>query len=114
MEALFGRTSELLILPREPGVSPSLRGMLRRPAVEPVSLVLSVHSSAGIPLAYAAVRIPRGERSFETPHLTFLGLEGYAHLSNGDVRHVEERMWSRRAFVTAAYQADASRGRLPS
>jgi hypothetical protein len=67
-----------------------------------MSIVVRVHARTGVPLAVSSVRLTRGDRAFETPPVTMLAMEGYAHLKPADRRLVEDRVWSRRAYATAS------------
>jgi hypothetical protein len=69
-----------------------------------LAFVVRVHSRAGIPLAVATVAADKGSEVFETSDLTFLGMEGYRHLSRAEARVVEGRVWTRRAFATATFR----------
>jgi hypothetical protein len=93
------RQGDLEICPGTPGDLPSLRCVLPRPVTAKASLVLRVHSQAGIPLASASIDVHPGDRMFETS-LAVLAMEGYAHLGRADRRLVEERVWVRRSFAT--------------
>jgi len=81
---------------------PMLHGSLVRPLSSPLRLLLRVHSSAGIPLASVIVEVSAGDGSFQTPPLAVLAMEGYAHLAPAARRAVEQRVWSRRAYVSVA------------
>jgi hypothetical protein len=81
---------------------PKLRCLLSRPVPEQVSLVVRVHSRAGIPLASVAVEVNPGDRAFETSRVAVLAMEGYAHLNRAERQAVERRVWSRRAFATGS------------
>lgn len=95
-----GTAPELVVVPREKNRPPRLRGVLWQPASRLICCDLRVHSGNGIPLAFAAAQIAPGEQTFESLDLTFLGLEGYAHVSDLERRDIEDRMWARRAFAT--------------
>ena len=100
--ALGVQTASLEICTRTTGELPNLRCVLPQPVRETVSLVLRVHTSAGIPLASAAITMKPGDQVFETPALGLLAMEGYAHLGQDERRAIERRVWSRRSFVTGS------------
>ena len=100
------------ILAPDPLGLPGLKGVLDRPVDADISFVLKVHASNGIPLASASVDMARGDRSFETRELVFLGMEGYAHLAQADRQSIERRVWSRRACATASILPDARGSRV--
>jgi len=81
---------------------PALRCVLPRPVSETVSMVVRVHSAAGIPLASAPIQLNAGDQEFETGQLDMLAMEGYAHLTPDERQIVERRVWSRRAFATGS------------
>jgi hypothetical protein len=85
-----------------PGELPNLRCVLPRAANASISLVLRVHSAAGIPLVAGSVDVEPGDAEFNTAQLAVLAMEGYAHLTAADRHAVEARVWSRRAFATAS------------
>jgi hypothetical protein len=93
------RQGDLEIWPGTPGELPNLRCVLPRPATAKASLVLRVHSRAGIPLASGSIDVHPGDQMFETS-LAVLAMEGYAHLGRADRRLIEERVWLRRSFAT--------------
>lgn len=95
----------LSVLAGPAGASPRLRGQLPRPASGPAFFVIRVHTRTGIPVATVPVHVSRGDRAFETDGLTFLAMEGYAHLSRADSIAVKDRVWSRRAYATGAQVA---------
>ena len=80
---------------------PTLRCDLPRAVRSAVSVILRVHSRAGIPLAWAAATIDAGARSFDTPPVRLLAMEGYAHLKDPQRRGVERRVLARRSYVAA-------------
>lgn len=89
-----------LRFPADEGL-PVLRCDLPGPSASAVSLMLRVHSRAGIPLAWATADLGRGDRYFETPPVTLLAMEGYAYLKEHLRRRVERRVLARRAYATA-------------
>jgi hypothetical protein len=92
---------DLEICPKDTGELPSLRCVLSRPATTKVSMLLRVHSRAGIPLAHATIVVNPGDRGFETP-LAVLAMEGYAHLGREERLAIERRVWLRRSFATGS------------
>jgi hypothetical protein len=101
LQAVLGTPAgDVEVRSANPEDMPTLRCVLARPATSKASLLLQVHSRAGIPLAAAVVGVAPGDRAFETPPLAMLAMEGYAHLAPGARRAVERRVWSRRAYVT--------------
>jgi hypothetical protein len=100
--ALGISAGHLEVRPRGSQDLPALRCVLPRPVRGPLSLVVRVHSKAGIPLAAAPVAIADGDSGFETTSLAMLAMEGYAHLDARERSAVEQRVWSRRAFATGA------------
>jgi hypothetical protein len=90
---------DLEIRPGNPGDLPNLRCLLPRPVTATASLVLRVHSRAGIPLASASIAVHAGDEMFETP-VAVLAMEGYAHLGRAERQVIEGRVWLRRAFAT--------------
>jgi len=98
---LFGRADDLELHASHPGVLPVLRGALPRPAETRISLIVRVHSTAGIPLAHAAVNVQPGDQAFEVP-VKLLAMEGYEHLGHSARQAVERRVWSRRAYATGS------------
>ncbi len=97
----LGMPAHLEVCPQPSGNLPNVRCVLPKPATGPLSLVLRVHSRAGIPLAQAFIDLKPGDRSFETP-LALMSMEGYRHLSQRARQDVERRVWSRRAFATGS------------
>jgi len=103
LASLLGmKAGDLQVCPGDPDELPTLRLALPRPVTVKVSLVVRVHSRSGIPLASAAIEMNPGDQAFETPRLTVLAMEGYAHLSRAERQLVERRVWSRRAFATGS------------
>ncbi len=102
MSLLGMNTGYLEICSGDPEELPTLRCVLPQPVAERVSLVVRVHSRAGIPLASVAVEMNPGDQAFETPRVALLAMEGYAHLNRAERRAVERRVWSRRAFATGS------------
>ena len=101
LDALMGpgaASAELVV--GSPDGLPACTCALPRPAQAGASLRVSVRSNAGIPLATAVVDLRAGDRAIVTPPLTLLAMEGYAHLKPADRLAVQQRVWSRRAFVT--------------
>jgi hypothetical protein len=96
------RTGNLEVCPQGPERLPNLRCVLARPVTEKVSLVLRVHSRAGIPLASASIDVNPGDQAFEAPALEVLAMEGYSHLGRAERAAIERRVWSRRAFATGS------------
>ena len=80
---------------------PTLRCDLPRAVPSAVSLMLRVHSRAGIPLAWVAATLDPGARSFATAPVTLFAMEGYAHLKHPQRRGVERRVLARRSYVAA-------------
>jgi hypothetical protein len=99
--ALGGDSGEIQVRLDEQDQGLTLRGVLPRPAVARVSLILRIHSSAGIPLASASISLSPGDRSFEAP-IAFLAMEGYSHFAREKREAIERRVWLRRAFASAA------------
>jgi hypothetical protein len=97
----LGILSDLEVCPSPTDAVPHVRGVLTAPLAANASLVVRVHSRAGIPLAFASVDLRPGDREFETG-LTLLAMEGYGHLSQRARREVERRVWSRRAYATGS------------
>ena len=54
-----------------------------------------------IALAWVAATLDSGARSFDTPPVTLLAMEGYAHLKDPQRRRVERRVLARRSYVAA-------------
>jgi hypothetical protein len=81
---------------------PLLRCVLPRPVSEKVSMIVRVHSAAGIPLASAPIELKVGDQAFEIEHVITLAMEGYAHLTPAERQIVERRVWSRRAYATGS------------
>ena len=80
---------------------PSLRCVFAQPAADNVSVVVRVHSRAGIPLATAAIDVNKGDREFKAP-LALLAMEGYAHIGPAERQAIHQRVWQRRAFATGS------------
>jgi hypothetical protein len=99
--ALGIREEDFSVVPAESGGLPRLHCLLRRPASHDVSILLRVHTRMGIPVAFSAVDISRGDKSFETQSLTLMAMEGYSHLGPVERLAVEARVFSRGAYVTA-------------
>jgi hypothetical protein len=99
---LGGQTGDIAIVQNEPGPLPRLRCQLAGPAAADVTLLVRVHTTSGIPVAYSRVDVARGARAFETENLTLFAMEGYSHLAPADRQNVEARVWSRRAYATAS------------
>jgi hypothetical protein len=97
----LGILSDLEVCPSPTDAVPHVRGVLAAPLAAKASLVVRVHSRAGIPLASASVDLKPGDREFEAG-LTLLAMEGYAHLSRRARQEVERRVWSRRAYATGS------------
>jgi hypothetical protein len=103
LAAVLGiRDGDFSVLQADSGALPRLRCLLRRPAPRDVSILLRVHTRMGIPVAYSAVEVARGDQSFETQNLTMMAMEGYSHLGPAERQAVEARVWSRGAYVTAS------------
>ncbi len=98
---VLGDLADLEVCAHGPDALPGVRCVLPRRATTKVSVLVRVHSRAGIPLASATVDLDVGDSEFETP-LTLLAMEGYTHLSRRARREVERRVWSRRAFATGS------------
>ena len=101
LASVLGDSADLRVCAYGPDALPGVRCVLPRPATTNVSLLVRVHSRAGIPLACATVGVNAGDCGFETP-MTLLAMEGYTHLSPRARRDVERRVWSRRAFATGS------------
>jgi hypothetical protein len=101
---VLGMPGDLEIWPGSSGTLPILRCVLARPAKGPVSLILRVHSRAGIPVAQATVEVHPGDQSFDAT-LSVMSMEGYRHLGRAAREDVERRVWSRRAFATGSLRA---------
>ena len=80
---------------------PSLRCVFAQPAAARVSVMVRVHSRAGIPLATAAIDVNKGDREFKAS-LALLAMEGYAHVSTAERRAIHQRVWQRRAYATGS------------
>jgi hypothetical protein len=80
---------------------PSLRCVFAQPAADNVSVVVRVHSRAGIPLATAVIDVSKGDREFKAP-LALLAMEGYAHIGAAERQAIHQRVWQRRAFATGS------------
>ena len=80
---------------------PSLRCVFAQPAADKVSVVVRVHSRAGIPLATASIDVNKGDREFKAP-LALLAMEGYAHIGAAERQAIHQRVWQRRAFATGS------------
>jgi hypothetical protein len=102
LERVLGIQQSDLAVVAGPENLPRLRGELPRPIVADVSIVFRVHARTGVPLAYSRVNLSRGDRAFETPSMTLMAMEGYAHLAPAERLLVEGRVWSRRAYATAS------------
>lgn len=96
------READLTVVQEAAAVLPKLRCVLRQPAASDVSILLRVHTRSGIPLAVSSIDVSRGGQVFETPGVTLLAMEGYAHLAPAARHSVEARIWSRRAYATAS------------
>ena len=96
------RTGEVELCQPDPTELPSARVVLPQPATAKAAVLLRVHSLAGIPLASARIEVRPGDRLFESPRMSLVAMEGYAHLRQPERRLVEQRVWSRRAYVTAS------------
>jgi hypothetical protein len=96
------QAGDLEVCLSDPEELPTLRCVLPRAVSAKVSMVLRVHSLAGIPLASAAIDMNPGDQAFQTPRLSVLAMEGYAHLSRAERWIVERRVWSRCAFATGS------------
>jgi len=98
---LLGPVSgELTIIEGTPSQRPRIAVDLVFPLVAASSLRLRVHSASGIPLALCDVQLAPGATRIQSGELAFLGIEGYGHLPLEELRPIEERIWSRRSFVT--------------
>ena len=97
----LGVMGDLEVNPSPAGTIPHVRGAFATPLMTKASLVVRVHSRAGIPLAFASVDLKPGAREFEAA-LTLFAMEGYAHLGKRARREVERRVWSRRAYATGS------------
>ena len=96
---LGGALTDVSVL--ESGVAgPQLKGVMAKPVSHDVAFEIRVHGANGVPVATASIELERGARAFETRHLEFIGMEGYAHLSSIQRQAIEARVWGRRAFVT--------------
>jgi len=95
-------TGELELHVESPAALPYARFVLPRPVPRNLSLVLRVHSAAGIPLASATIAVNSGEHTFDIRNLTLMAMEGYAHLDAAERHAVVQRVWSRRAFATGS------------
>jgi len=93
-------TGDLEVLQQNPTELPILRCVLPYAVRTKVSLVLTVHSRAGIPLASASAHLDVGERIVESSQLAAIAMDGYVHLNRAQQQTVEARVWSRRAFAT--------------
>ena len=93
---------ELELRSSAPDSLPTLRCVLPRPAGEKLSLVLRVHTHAGIPVAAVSIDVNPGDREFETAPPAVLAMEGYAHLGRAERLAIERRVWDRRAFATGS------------
>ena len=80
---------------------PSLRCVFAHPAADNVSVVVRVHSRAGIPLATAAIDVSKGDREFKASPV-LLAMEGYAHIGPAERQAIHQRVWQRRAFATGS------------
>jgi hypothetical protein len=113
LERALGTARPVLsVLQPDPLGPPRLKGVLARRVAADVSFVLKVQSGNGIPLATASVDMARGDLSFETNDLVFLGMEGYAHLAPAARQSVEDRVWSRRASVIGSLLQSANASRV--
>ena len=100
--AIGGEPRTLEVCPIDiPDDLPPVRYVFAQPAVSKVSIVVRVHSRAGIPLATAAVEVAAGDRGFRTP-LALLAMEGYAHVGAAERQAIYRRVWLRRAYATGS------------
>jgi hypothetical protein len=97
---LLGGASAAVSVIDSDAAGPRLKGVLSKPASRNVSFDVRVHGSNGVPVATASVELGQGDQVFETRHLVFLGMEGYAHLPAAQRQAIETRVWVRRAFVS--------------
>jgi hypothetical protein len=102
VRAIGPQQATLEVCPIAPDASlPSLRCVFAQPAAASVSVMVRVHSRAGIPLATAAIDVNKGDREFKAS-LALLAMEGYAHLGPAERQAIHQRVWQRRAFATGS------------
>jgi hypothetical protein len=100
--AIGPQPSTLEVCPIDPeALLPSLRCVFVQPATATVSVMVRVHSRAGIPLATAAIDVNKGDREFKVS-LALLAMEGYAHIGPAERQAIHHRVWQRRAYATGS------------
>ena len=101
-QAIGPQQPTLEVCPMDADASlPSLRCVFAQPAAVRVSVMVRVHSGAGIPLATAAIDVNKGDREFKVSPV-LLAMEGYAHIGAAERQAIHQRVWQRRAFATGS------------
>lgn len=60
--------------------------------------MLRIHNRAGIPIIEGQCYVAAGAQTFTFSQLLPLGIEAYAHVSEGEREQVARRIWSRRVY----------------